>query len=119
VPLIFPRSSFELLLSFPHPAPAGSPAPHRQQLTPGAAAAADAWALNDGKQWEPYGFHDFRRIFATVNADGLSQDVLQQLMRHRSAATTALYIALSKQRRLSSSTELLSVPDFLKSPSEV
>jgi hypothetical protein len=54
-----------------------------------------------------------------VNADGLSQDVLQQLMRHRSAATTALYIALSKQRRLSSSTELLSVPDFLKSPSEV
>jgi hypothetical protein len=54
-----------------------------------------------------------------VNADKLPGDVVQQLMRHRSAATTALYIALSKQRRLSSSTELLSVPDFLKSPAEL
>src|SRR5207248_202981 len=39
-----------------------------------------------------YGFHDFRRAFATMNADNLTADALQALMRHKSYQTTRVYI---------------------------
>ena len=35
-----------------------------------------------------YGFHEFRRAFATVNAPRLKPEVLQRLMRHKSYQTT-------------------------------
>lgn len=35
-----------------------------------------------------YGFHDFRRDFATVNAPQMKPEVLQRLMRHKSYQTT-------------------------------
>src|SRR5262249_53784901 len=39
-----------------------------------------------------YGFHDLRRAFATMNADKLTPDALQALMRHKSYQTTQLYV---------------------------
>ena len=44
-----------------------------------------------------YGFHDFRRAFATVNAPRLKAETLQKLMRHRSYQTTLGYINLTSQ----------------------
>jgi integrase len=44
-----------------------------------------------------YGFHDIRRGFATMNADRLTADVLQETMQHQSYATTKLYINLARQ----------------------
>lgn len=45
----------------------------------------------------PYGFHDFRRAFATMNAGRVTADALQSLMRHRSYETTKLYVNLARQ----------------------
>lgn len=45
----------------------------------------------------PYGFHDLRRAFATMNADRLTPDVLQLLMQHRDYQTTQRYINLARQ----------------------
>jgi integrase len=44
-----------------------------------------------------YGFHDFRRAFATVNAPRLKPETLQRLMRHKSYKTTLGYINLASQ----------------------
>ncbi len=44
-----------------------------------------------------YGFHDFRRAFATHNAARLTPETLQRLMRHRSYTTTLRYINLARQ----------------------
>ena len=59
-----------------------------------------------------YGFHDLRRAFATLNAETLSADSLQALMRHKSYTTTQGYINMAKQ--LNRSVENLHVPDVLK-----
>lgn len=59
-----------------------------------------------------YGFHDLRRAFATVNAETLSADALQKLMRHRSYSTTQRYINMAGQ--LTRAVESLHVPDVLR-----
>jgi integrase len=59
-----------------------------------------------------YGFHDFRRAFATVNAKKLSPDDLQLLMRHKSYLTTKKYINMVS--RLEEAVAVLHVPDVLK-----
>jgi len=59
-----------------------------------------------------YGFHDLRRAFATMNADKLSPDALQALMRHKSYTTTQLYINLARQ--MDKAVAGLHVPDVLK-----
>ncbi len=58
-----------------------------------------------------YGFHDLRRAFATMNADTLSADALQSLMRHKSYTTTQRYINMANQ--LNRSVETLHVPQVL------
>ena len=59
-----------------------------------------------------YGFHDLRRAFATVNAETLSADALQSLMRHKSYTTTQRYINMAHQ--LNRAVESLHVPEVLK-----
>jgi integrase len=59
-----------------------------------------------------YGFHDLRRAFATVNADKLTADALQTLMRHKSYLTTQRYINIARQ--LNRAVESLYVPDVLR-----
>lgn len=58
-----------------------------------------------------YGFHDFRRAFATYNAAGLGADTLQRMMRHVSFETTRRYIRLAED--LSPVKAKLFVPDVL------
>ena len=58
-----------------------------------------------------YGFHDLRRAFATVNAETLSADALQSLMRHKSYQTTQRYINMAEQ--INRSVEKLYVPEVL------
>ena len=59
-----------------------------------------------------YGFHDLRRAFATANAQTLSADALQRLMRHRSYTTTQRYINMAEQ--VSRAVDNLFVPEVLK-----
>jgi integrase len=59
-----------------------------------------------------YGFHDLRRAFATMNADQLTPDALQALMRHKSYTTTQRYINMTRQ--LNAAAANLHVPDVLK-----
>jgi integrase len=59
-----------------------------------------------------YGFHDLRRAFATMNADKLTPDALQTLMRHKSYQTTQVYINLARQ--MDAAIASLHVPDVLK-----
>jgi integrase len=59
-----------------------------------------------------YGFHDLRRAFATMNADRLTPDALQALMRHKSYTTTQLYINMSRQMK--QAVAGLHVPEILK-----
>lgn len=60
-----------------------------------------------------YGFHDFRRAFATVNAPKMKPEVLQRLMRHKSYQTTKkCYINLTTQ--LEDAVSDIQVPDVLQ-----
>src|SRR5262249_22633998 len=59
-----------------------------------------------------YGFHDLRRAFATMNADRLTPDALQSLMRHKSYQTTQVYVNMTRQ--LDDAVASLHVPDVLK-----
>jgi len=59
-----------------------------------------------------YGFHDLRRAFATVNAETLSADALQGLMRHRSYSTTQRYINMAEQ--VNRAVDRLYLPEVLK-----
>lgn len=59
-----------------------------------------------------YGFHDFRRAFATVNHDTLTGDTLQRMMRHKSYQTTQRYINMAG--KLTGAVGKLVVPDVLQ-----
>lgn len=59
-----------------------------------------------------YGFHDLRRAFATMNADKLTADALQALMRHKSYQTTQVYINMARQ--MDAAVASLHVPEVLK-----
>jgi integrase len=59
-----------------------------------------------------YGFHDLRRSFATMNADRLTGDALQTLMRHKAYATTQRYINMTRQT--DEAVAKLHVPEVLK-----
>jgi integrase len=59
-----------------------------------------------------YGFHDLRRAFATMNADKLTPDALQALMRHRSYQTTQLYVNMARQ--MDEAVAGLHVPEVLR-----
>jgi integrase len=61
-----------------------------------------------------YGFHDLRRAFATMNADKLTPDALQALMRHKSYQTTQRYINMARQ--MDAAVASLHVPDVLRNP---
>jgi integrase len=59
-----------------------------------------------------HGFHSLRRAFATMNADKLTPDALQALMRHRSYQTTQVYINLARQ--MDAAVASLHVPEVLR-----
>jgi integrase len=59
-----------------------------------------------------YGIHDLRRAFATMNADRLTPDALQTLMRHKSYTTTQVYINMARQT--DEAVEVLHVPEVLR-----
>jgi integrase len=59
-----------------------------------------------------YGFHDLRRAFATMNADKLTPDALQALMRHKSYQTTQVYINYARQ--MDAAVAGLHVPEVLR-----
>jgi integrase len=59
-----------------------------------------------------YGFHDLRRAFATMNADKLTPDALQALMRHKSYQTTQVYINMARQ--MDAAVASLHVPQVLQ-----
>ena len=82
------------------------------------------WPYNERSLWSSFGslqeaagllkrhgFHDFRRAFATQNADRMSAEALQHLMRHKSYTTTQLYINYAKQ--VKTAVADLYVPDVL------
>jgi len=57
-----------------------------------------------------YGFHDFRRAFATVNARRLKPEVLQRLMRHKSYQTTQKFY-INPTSQMEDAVSQLVVPD--------
>ena len=59
-----------------------------------------------------YGFHDLRRAFATMNADKLTPDALQALMRHKSYQTTQVYMNMA--RKMDAAVAGLHVPEVLR-----
>ena len=59
-----------------------------------------------------YGFHSLRRAFATMNADKLTPDALQTLMRHKSYQTTQVYINMARQ--MDAAVAGLHVPEVLQ-----
>jgi integrase len=60
-----------------------------------------------------YGFHDFRRAFATVNAPRLKPEVLQRLMRHKSYQTTQKFY-INPTSQMQDAVSQMPVPDVLK-----
>ena len=62
-------------------------------------------------QW--YGFHDFRRGFATNNVANLNTMELMQAMQHRDLATTQKYIRMAEETTAQNIASKLAVPDFL------
>lgn len=60
-----------------------------------------------------YGFHDFRRAFATENVESLSTEELRGLMRHQSYTTTQKYINMARQLKSDVSGKL-KVPSVLQ-----
>ncbi len=64
-----------------------------------------------------YGFHDLRRGFASMNADRLTGDALQAMMRHKSYSTTQRSIAIARQ--LDQAAADLCVPDVEKTKAAV
>lgn len=58
-----------------------------------------------------YSFHDERRAFATLNAEHMTRECLQTLMRHRSPDTTDRYINMARQ--LNPAIAKLHVPSVL------
>jgi len=58
-----------------------------------------------------YGFHDWRRTFAPMNADRLTADTLQKLMRHKCDTTRQGYLDLARQ--MNQAVANLHVPEVL------
>jgi len=59
-----------------------------------------------------HGFHDLRRAFATMNADRMSGQALQTLMRHKSYQTTLAYT--NPTRQIDDAVASLHVPEVLR-----
>jgi integrase len=57
----------------------------------------DAAGVKPDGEKERYGFNDFRRAFATMNADRLTPDALQALMQQKDYQTTQRYISMARQ----------------------
>jgi integrase len=64
----------------------------------------------------PGAFHRLRFGFANANVDSLDADLLQKLMRHRSASTTRIYINAAERMKRSNVAEKVHVPAFLRTP---
>jgi integrase len=60
-----------------------------------------------------YGFHDFRRAFATVNAPRLKPEVLQRLMRHKSYQTTQKFY-INPTNQMQDAVSQMPIPAALK-----
>ncbi|MCP4785589.1 MAG: hypothetical protein GY903_29540 [Fuerstiella sp.] len=82
------------------------------------------WLVGDNRQQLPceerhkhteachvYGFHDFKRAFATYNAASLSAVRLQRLMKHTDFSTTQGYIDYAE---LMTEKPDVFVPDILR-----
>jgi integrase len=68
--------------------------------------------IRPGGRKARYGFHDFRRAFATMNALNMTGDALQHLMQHRDYGTTQRYINIARQ--LTPAVQNLFVPKLAK-----
>lgn len=60
-----------------------------------------------------YGFHDFRRAFATVNAARFKPQVLQRLMRHKSYQTTQRFY-INPTSQMQDAVSQMSLPGALQ-----
>ena len=72
--------------------------------------------IQDAAGVEGWAFHDFRRGFATQNAEQLDLFELQSLMQHRSIETTRRYVDMAA--KLKRTTDRINVPDVLKGGAE-
>jgi integrase len=62
-----------------------------------------------------YGFHDFRRAYATANARRLKPEVLQRLMRHKSYQTTQKFY-INPTNQMQDAVADMPIPNVLKKP---